>query len=57
MTSKQIYQEILGIDVLKKIKQGVNTESYLGKRGGRESFSEKVMFSWNPHEQRNPVKI
>ena len=57
MTGKQIHQEILGINVLKKIKQGVDTESYLGKRGGRESFSENVMFSWNPREQRNPGKI
>lgn len=45
MTSKQIYKKIVGgINVLKKIKQGVDTESYLGKRGGRESFSEKVRF-------------
>lgn len=35
MTSKQIYQEILGIDVLKKIKQSFDTESELGESGGR----------------------
>lgn len=38
--------EILVINTLKKIKQAINTESYLHKGGdGREVFSEEIMLS------------